>query len=190
MKQTVPMVIIVGGFAGTGKTTHTKRLSSDLSTPHLSSDVIGQIVSTSQFADVSTNAVAIAYDVVFGLCEEFLRCGVSSVLDLNMAWEFQWQHLDMLRTTFPAVLWIPIILRAPKSICLERIQRRHAAHPNTSASLEVYMTKQHILDGWNFLERLDRLDVTFIDASKSQDKVYEDIRSCIEHSRATYMKSG
>ena len=71
---------------------------------------------------------------------------------------------------------VPIVLRAPWDICLERIRRRHASEPDRSTPVEVFETKQHILDGWAFLERLDRLDITVIDADRSETEVYEDIK--------------
>ena len=166
---------VIGGFAGTGKTYHSQRLSTELSIPRLSFDAIGQTISASRFFDTSSNAIALAYDVVFGLCNDFLRYGVSAVLDLNMAWEFQWQHLDALRDQHPYVRCVAIILRAPWDVCLERI-RRHEANPNTSAPPEVFATTQHILDGWAFLERLDRPDIKVIDADRSETAVYEDIQ--------------
>lgn len=176
MNQSAPMVIVIGGFAGTGKTYQAQRLSTELRIPRLSSDTVGQIISASRFFDASNNAIALAYDVVFGLCNDFLRCGVSTVFDLNMAWEFQWKQLDALREQHPHVRCVAIILRAPWDVCLERVRRRHAADPDTSAPPEVFATTQHILDGWAFLERLDRPEVKVIDADRSETAVYEDIK--------------
>jgi hypothetical protein len=79
----VPTLVVIGGFAGTGKTYHSQRLSTELRIPRLSSDAIGQTISRSRFFDASNNAIALAYDVVFGLCNDFCdvvsqRCSTST----------------------------------------------------------------------------------------------------------------
>ena len=170
-------LIVIGGFAGTGKTSLSKRLSTEFSIPRLSSDAIGRTISMSQgIQNQSVNAIAIAYDVVFDLCAEFLRCGVSTILDLNMGWAFQWEHLDALREQQPAVVWVPILLHCPWELCIERIRHRYAAEPTMSAPPEVYMTKPQILKVWTFLEQLDRPDIHIVDAAKSEDQVYASIK--------------
>lgn len=177
-------VIVIGGPPGTGKTTHAKRLSTEYRIPCLGSDAIGQIIGTSRFVDTPTNAVAVAYDVVFGLCDAFLHCGVSVILDLNMAWEFQWQHLEALRASYPHVRFVTIILRAPRDVCLERIRQRHVEHPDTHPPAEVFMTTEHILQGWAFLERLDKPGATFIDAAQDQESVYREIMQYVKQAAA------
>ncbi|MDQ5852908.1 MAG: ATP-binding protein [Chloroflexota bacterium] len=175
-------VIVIGGFAGTGKTTLSKRLSAEFGIPRLSSDAIGRTVSRSQgIRDQRVNAIAIAYDVVFDLCAEFLQCGVSAILDVNMGWAFQWEHIDVLRDQQPAVKWVPILLRCPWELCMERIRQRHAAEPTMSAPPEVYMTTPHILNVWTFLEQLKRPDVHVVDAARSEDEVYASIKQYLTH---------
>jgi len=39
-----PLLIAIGGFAGTGKTSMSRRLSRDLSIPRLGSDTIGRTI--------------------------------------------------------------------------------------------------------------------------------------------------
>jgi len=171
-----PIVIVLGGFAGTGKTTLSKRLASDFHLPRLSSDTIAQLIASSkatQHSDINT--YWLAYDLVFGLCEEFLRHGSSMVLDLNMGWSFQWQHLDTLKARYPYTRIIPIVLRCSRDVCLERIRQRYADDPTTSDLVEQYITVPHILDVWTFLEELDRPDIVSIDAAQPLENVYTDI---------------
>lgn len=172
-----PVLIVIGGFAGAGKTSLAKRLSTEFSIPCLSSDAIGRTIGESQsIKDKSVNATAIAYEVVFDLCREFLRSGISTILDLNMGWAFQWEHLDAMRAQQPAVVWVPILLRCSWELCLERIRHRYAADPATWAPPEVYMTTPHILGVWKFLEHLDRPDLYVVDAARPADEVYADIK--------------
>jgi len=46
-KPKSPALIIVGGFAGTGKTAISRRLSAELGIPRLGSDTLGRTINTS-----------------------------------------------------------------------------------------------------------------------------------------------
>jgi predicted kinase len=101
-RDTWPALIVIGGFAGTGKTAVSRRLSAELRIPRLGSDTLGHIIRDS--AGIKSGEVDsywIAYEVLFHLCEEFIASGVSAVLDLTMGWEFQWQHLDSIVRRHP-----------------------------------------------------------------------------------------
>ena len=108
-----PATITIGGAPGAGKTTIAKRLSAAWGIPCLSSDSLGSIIGASQaLNNSSVNVNWIAYDVVFGLCAEFIHVGLTTLLDLNMGRAFQWQQLDALKRQHPHVRWVPIVLRA------------------------------------------------------------------------------
>ncbi len=106
-----PALIVLGGFPGSGKTTMTRRLARDWRLPRLASDTIGRTISASEALRGSDiNAYWIAYEVLFALCDEFLRSGLSAVLDLNLGWAFQWRQLDTITDRNPGVMLMPIIL--------------------------------------------------------------------------------
>jgi predicted kinase len=178
--RTRPTLIVIGGFAGTGKTTLARRLSRDFAIPRLSSDVIGQTISASKGTNGGdVDAFWIAYDVVFRMCEDFLADGLSVILDLNMGWTFQWERVDAIVARYPSITYIPIVLRCSLDVSLDRIRQRYADDPTSSDPPETYTTTPHILDVWRFLDRLDRPDVTVIDAARSEDEVYDAIRQRI-----------
>src|SRR5579871_5992888 len=84
-----PLLIILGGFAGAGKTTLSRRLSTELGIPRLGTDDLIRIVGLSRpLADRTRDAGWVAMDVFFGLAENFLQTGLSVILDSNMgeAW--------------------------------------------------------------------------------------------------------
>jgi hypothetical protein len=45
------------------------------------------------FPGSTSDAWGTAYDVVFGLCEDFVLHRISVVLDIGLGWQFQWQRL-------------------------------------------------------------------------------------------------
>ena len=172
-----PAVIVIGGFAGAGKTSLSRRLAAELGIPRLGSDDIGEAIKGSQGIRAGVvEAYWIGYDVLFTLCEEFVRSGVSSVLDLSMGWAFQWERPDGIAERHPEALILPIILRCPKEVCIERIRQRHADDPGRPAHGEPPELSRQLLGVWAFLERLDRPEVSFVDAAKRRDEVYADIQ--------------
>jgi predicted kinase len=176
--HSLPALIIIGGFAGSGKTGISRRLSTDLSIPRLGSDTLGRAIKGS--AGIRDgDAYRIAYDVLFRLCEEFIQSGISTILDLTMGWEFQWRHVDAIIRRCPQALFLPIILRCPHATCIEQTRQRHKANPEYYDPPEVYAAEPKHLDTWKFLARLDRTDVHFVDADRPHDETYEDVKSYI-----------
>lgn len=175
-----PALIIVGGFAGTGKTAISKRLSAEFGIPRLGSDTLGRTIKKSIGTNRSeVNAYWIAYEVLFRLCEEFIQTGVSTILDLTMGWEFQWQNVDSITRQYPQVLFLPIILRCPHEECIERVRQRYEANPEYYDPPEVYMTEPKNISIWEYLAKLDRPAVHFVDASRPHNEVYEEVREYV-----------
>lgn len=75
--------------------------------PRLGSDTLGRTIKTSMESHSSEgNAYWIAYEVLFRLAEEFIQAGVSTILDLTMGWEFQWQRVDNVMQQYPQTLFL------------------------------------------------------------------------------------
>jgi predicted kinase len=172
-----PALIVVGGFAGSGKSTLTRRLSGDLGIPRLGSDTISRVIRESEAVEGrEVNAGWIAHDVVFGLCDDFLRSGISTILDLNMGRAFQWERVDAIARAHPEAQFLPIVLRCPREVCLERIARRHAERPDRYEPPAVFTTDAWVVATWDYLERLERPDVHVVDAAPGADAVYAEVR--------------
>lgn len=182
-KHGKPMLIVLGGFAGTGKTTIARRLSADLGVPRLGSDDLGQLIAVSEgIKDArAVDAYWIGYDVLFGLCEEFLRAGLSTIVDITLGWAFQWQQLDAIRERNPEVIFRPIVLHCPWDVCLDHIRQRHEADPTRHSPPELFTTDPKILAVWDFLEHLDRPEARFVDAARTLDAVYAQLAPYIAH---------
>jgi predicted kinase len=175
------MLIVFGGFAGTGKTTIARRLSSELGMPCLSSDSLHYVIGTSPGVNgAEINAGWIAYDVLFHLGEEFLDRGVSTILDTNLGHSFKWRWLDQLRERRPSVTVLPILLRCPLEVCLPRIQERYERDPTQHAPSGLFTTNANIVSIWDYLTDLDRPDAHWIDANRPLAEVYDDVRAYVE----------
>jgi predicted kinase len=172
-----PALIVIGGFAGTGKTEISKRLAIELGIPRLGSDTIGRTIKNS--AGIAKGAVKahwIAYDVLFSLCEEFIQSGVSVVLDLTMGWDFQWEQIDGIMRRHPEVSFLPIVLRCPYRTCIERTRDRHEAAPEQYDPPQVYETEPKQRSIWEYLAHLERPDVCFVSADRPHSEVYDQVR--------------
>lgn len=172
-----PLLIVLGGFAGAGKTTLSRRLSTELGIARLGSDDLIRIVSRSWvLADRIGDVGWVAYDVFFGLAEEFLRTGLSVILDSNMGEAWRWEHLDVIRDRHSEILFVPIVLRLPLETCIERMHGRHADDPDNEVAADVIMAEPRHVQKWKFVETLDRPEVHFVDADRPRDVVYEEVR--------------
>ena len=170
-------LVAIGGFPGAGKTTISARLSRELNLPCLNSDTIGRAITESKgFRDSGADAFRVAYDVLFLLCEEFIRTGVSTVLDLTLGWDFQWRRLDEIVGRHPCTLFLPVILRCPHEQCIDRLGRRHREMPDVYAEPGYYTGEQKVRDIWDFLQALDRPEVCFVDAGGDVDHVYHEVK--------------
>ena len=176
--QRPPVLIIIGGFAGTGKTAISKRLSTEFCIPRLGSDTLGRTIKRSMGVN-NSDAYRIGYDVLFRLSEEFIRSGVSTILDLTMGWGFQWQHVDDIIRRYPQTVFVPIVLRCPLVTCIERARQRHASNPDHYDPPEVYTTDPKNLRIWKYLDHLNRPEIHPIDASGDLDQVYETVRALV-----------
>jgi predicted kinase len=173
-------LIVFGGFAGTGKTTISSRLSSELGFPLLSSDALRQVVGSSRgITSAGVNAGWIAYDVLFNLCEDFLDRGISTIVDTNLGHAFQWQWLDGVRVRYPTVTVLPIVLRCPLEVCLQRIQTRYESDPVSNSPSEIFTIAPNIVTIWDYLTRLDRPDLHFVDVARPLREVYDEVREYV-----------
>ncbi len=118
------------------------------------------------------DAYWLAYDVAFAMAEEWLSLGVSAVLDINLGWAFQWQHVAALRQRHRLARIVPIVLRCSRQTCLERIDRRHAAEPSVFAPPSRFTTDPRILAVFDFVEAIDEAQATLVDAERTADAVY------------------
>jgi predicted kinase len=176
------LLIAIGGFAGSGKTTISRRLSHDLGWPRLEADVLGKLIRRLElFNGNSEEAYRIGYATLWRLCEEFLSCGISVIVDANMAWKVAWESVETLSARQTSSRVVPIILRCPRDVCLARVKQRYVDEPGWHGDPERFMN-DHASILWEYLENLSRPEVIFLDANRPVDDVYRDVKN---HVKAT-----
>lgn len=170
MKQ--PSLIVLGGFAGAGKTTLAKRLSAKYNYPVFSTDVINEAlreVLQKSFHEASP----LAYDIMWHLVRKQLQDGVTLILDTHMCTAKVWDELDRLRRDMPGVRVLPIILQCTLDTHRARIEERgrsNEEHLNLGGD-----ALEDVLFKYEFIERLRRPDLIRVDANGQPDEVYESV---------------
>jgi hypothetical protein len=86
-----------------------------------------------------------------------------------MGWDLSWRATDSLKDSSPRLLFLPIILRCPQDICIERIRQRHLTDPDIYGPPELF---ENSLSVQTYLDRLARPDVRSVGAGLPLDIVY------------------
>jgi predicted kinase len=164
-----PTLIVIGGFAGAGKTTVVAELSKKYNYPVFSSDVLNDALRPA--LHISSKEVSpIAYQVLWHLVRKQLSAGTTVIVDAHMAAAHIWDSLDALKQEMPGVIVIPIILQATLETHRIRIEERgrtNTEHLNLGGDMLV-----DILFKYEYIENLKRPDLIRIDANGTLQEVY------------------
>lgn len=171
-----PNLIIIGGFAGAGKTTVANRLSSDYGYPVFSSDVMNDALRPAldkPFKEVSP----IAYKVMWFLVKKQLESDMTIIVDAHMAAAHIWKSLDELKQDMPQVTVVPIILQASLDTHRSRIEERgrtNRQHLNLGGD-----KLEDVLFKYEFIKKLNRADLIRVDANGTAEQVYQSVKTLI-----------
>jgi len=169
-------LIVLGGFAGAGKTTVATKLSAKHNYPILSSDVINDALRPALNMDFHETS-PIAYEVMWYLVKNQLKNGVTIILDTHMCSDTVWKHLDILKNDMPDVKVLPIILQCTFETHRARIEERgqnNKEHLNLGGD-----ALDDVLFKYKFIEQLKRPDLIRIDANGNPAQVYSTVESLI-----------
>jgi thymidylate kinase len=175
MKQS--SLIVIGGFAGAGKTTIANKLSGQYNYPIYSSDVINDALRAAfqkEFHEVSPTA----YEVLWHLVRQQLKNGVTLIVDTHMASPKVWEKLDLLHADMPGVQILPIILQCTLETHRERIEKRgrtNTEHLNLGGD-----KFEDVLFKYDFIEQLHRPDLIRVDANKTSEEVYDSVERILK----------
>lgn len=174
--MTNPRLIVIGGFAGAGKTTLATKLSGEYNYPVFSSDVINDALRATldmQFQEASP----IAYKIMWHLVRKQLSAGITLIVDTHMATPGVWESLDSLKSDMPDVTVIPVILQATLDTHRTRIEERgrtNKEHLNLGGD-----KLEDILFKYEFIEKLNRPDLIRVDANATPQEVYTAVKNVI-----------
>ena len=167
--KTPPRLIVVGGFAGAGKSTLARRLSNAMSVPVFEIDSIGRTIRNSEnYHGTSREAQGIAFDFFYSFAKQCLQNRVSLILDQNMGHPITWQNVAKLGDQVGDVEVKILILNCPYEVCVHRFRQRDE-HPHLN---EVNIHEHRYK--WDYLNDNKFDGALRIDATKSEEEVFKE----------------
>ena len=163
-----PILIVIGGFAGAGKSTLARRLGRELAVPFYEIDLVARAIANSRDFQ-GTNAKGVAFDLFWTIAQTYLENGNSLIFDQNMGRPRHWEKLKHICASVSGVRLMTFILDCPYDLCVERFEAR-TEHPDLGY-VEIHDHKFK----WDYLNDNEFPDAIRIDASRSQDEVFADV---------------
>lgn len=172
----IPTLIILGGFAGAGKTTVAQKLSTEFNLPLVGTDELNTAIRKALDIDFHT-ASPYAHDIAWSLIRDYLKNHATVLLDTNMCRARTWENLDAVKNDFPKAEILPIILECSIDTHRNRITHRGQTQPN---HLNLGGEKlEDVLSKYEFIKSLNRPDLLRVNAEKSSTEIYTDILSLL-----------
>ena len=162
-----PCLIVIGGFAGTGKSTLARNLGRVLNVPFYEIDLVARAIEDSRDFQ-GTNAKGVAFDLFWVLARAYLENGNSLTFDQNMGRPWQWQQLQEICDAVPHAQMVTFLLDCPYELCVDRFEAR-TEHPDLG-QIDIHQHKYK----WDYLNDNQFSDAIRLDATRSQEKVLAD----------------
>ncbi|MCA9954300.1 MAG: AAA family ATPase [Anaerolineales bacterium] len=168
-----PRLIVVGGFAGAGKSTLAKNIGRALSLPVFEIDQMARSIQDNKdFQGAPQAAYRIAFDLFFLFAQGHLQNEGSLILDQNMGHRQTWQNIETLKTSLPHIEVVIFLLDCPYDLCVSRVAAR-TKHPNL---LEVTPENLHNHKyKWDFLHENELPEAIRIDATRPATAVFQEV---------------
>src|SRR3989339_495036 len=91
-------LIIIGGFAGSGKTTIANKLANKLSIPKLETDFFGMFLrNEGELKNTNIDHFKIAYNLLYDLTRKILDSSGKLILDINMTRPESWNEIKKIK---------------------------------------------------------------------------------------------
>ena len=171
-----PRLIVIGGFAGAGKSTLVRSVGRALGITYYEIDLVARTIANSRDFHGS-NAKGVAFDLFWTLARAYLENGNSLVFDQNMGQPWQWGQIERVAAGVPGAEVVTFILDCPWDLCLERVEAR-SKHPDWSkCTVENIHRHKH---KWDYVTDNEFPGAIRIDASRSQGEVFADVMSHLD----------
>lgn len=184
MNSFSPKLIIVGGFAGAGKTTISGKLSTCFGLPLFSSDAFGKSLlrlvekQLENSHDIQSAIYPIAYGLLFDIVKYNLKFGLTLILDANMCQPQTCENIEKLKEDIPELRCLPIIFDIKLGVAKSRVQQRKNLDPENndldSTGIEKIMAK------YEFINKFDYPGLIRINANRNIEAVYIDTAKLVE----------
>jgi thymidylate kinase len=176
-----PRLIIICGFAGTGKSTVAAKLSETYRLPLFGSDVLGYILKETLEANTQTdtdvlsniNIWGVNYDLLFRLIEQELLRGLTVILDNNMGCSRRWEHIEELKSSVDRLHILPIRLHCPFGELVQRVLVRSQNDMWGRNLDETFL--QQVKSKYDFIQQFTYPGLITIDATQEIETVTETI---------------
>jgi len=167
-------LIVIGGFAGAGKSTLARRLGETLSLPVFEIDQIARDLHDSKdFHGTRKEAQGISFDFFYSFAKQCLQNRVSLILDQNMGHSITWQNVAKLSKQVEDIEVKILILDCPYEVCVQRFYNREN-HPH-QGNVNIHEHKYK----WDYLNENDFAGVLRIDATKPVEEVFREALSLL-----------
>jgi predicted kinase len=170
-----PVLVIVSGLPGTGKSHFSARLAKKLDFVILESDALRKLLFPSPV--YSKEESSYLFQIIHRLLEQLLKKGASVILDATNLSESHREHLYHIAERCHTKLFI-VEVKAPPLLVYNRLKRRHSAQnkeeTKSDADWEVYRQMKPTVE--KIRRRHYSID-TSQDISHAIDKVVRDIKS-------------
>jgi predicted kinase len=174
-----PVLIVINGRPASGKSTLGKRLSEDLSVPHLYKDEIKELLFDSLGygdRDWSTKYNAPSYALINLMAKKILKSGNSVIIESNFSPKFDNENIETIAKE-TGVRIIQILCTADKEILFERFKERAhlgARHPGHNDDKDLDLAhKRHFTDEFVPLDLPGEL--VQYDTTKQSEEKYRDL---------------
>lgn len=168
-----PYLIVIGGFAGAGKSTLARSLGRALSIPFYEIDFVARAIANSHDFQ-GTNPKGVAFDLFWALARTYLENGNSLIFDQNMGRPWQWRQIEDICASVPNAQLILFILDCPYDLCTKRFAAR-TEHPDLG-EVDVHAHKYK----WDYLNDNEFPNAIRIDATRSPNEVFIDVLAHLE----------
>ena len=148
-----PTLIVIGGFAGAGKSTLALEIGKRMGIPVFEIDQMARSIRESpDFRGGQREHYGIAFDLFFSMARRLLENRCSIILDQNMGHAVIWENVERLIASIENFDLRIFILDCPFEVCLERVDQR-SMHPNYK-EVTAETVREHKYK-WDFLEKND-----------------------------------